>query len=313
LTRKVAILGAPLDLGSHRRGVDMGPSALRYSGLADRLEDLGIDALDCGNVSAEIAEVADEHDEHARYLRDILHSCGQIAGRVAEVARGGRTPVVLGGDHSIAMGTLAGLHAVGGRGGLLWIDAHGDLNRPETSPSGHVSDRVRKDFTPSPTGNVHGMPLAAALGACGFEVPGFEPPPWVDRGRVALVGVRQLDPGEKELVEDLNLCVLTMSDIDRRGIASVMHEALMVGSGEGFVHVSFDVDVLDPEIAPGVGTPVPGGFSYREAHLAMELLAESSMMTSLEVVEVNPTYDDRNATSALAVELIGSALGATIL
>jgi arginase len=293
----VAILGAPLDLGSHRRGVDMGPSALRYSGLSDRLARLGIDALDCGNVSAEIAEVADERDEHARYLREILNSCGQIAARVADVARADRTPVVLGGDHSIAMGTLAGLHSVDGAGGVLWIDAHGDLNRPSTSPSG----------------NVHGMPLAAALGACGFEVPGFGPPPWVERGRVVVIGARELDPGEKRLIEEMNLRVLTMTDIDRRGIASVMHEALTIVQGTGFVHVSFDADVLDPEIAPGVGTPVRGGLNYREAHLAMELIAESGMMTSMELVEVNPTFDERNATAQLGVELIGSALGATIL
>jgi arginase len=226
-----------------------------------------------------------------------LHSCGQIAARVAEVARSGRTPVVLGGDHSIAMGTLAGLHSVDGAGGVLWIDAHGDLNRPSTSPSG----------------NVHGMPLAAALGACGFEVPGFGPPPWVERGRVVVIGARALDPGEKRLIEEMNLRVLTMTDIDRRGIASVMHEALTIVQGTGFVHVSFDADVLDPEIAPGVGTPVRGGLNYREAHLAMELIAESGMMTSMELVEVNPTFDERNATAVLGVELIGSALGATIL
>jgi arginase len=293
----VAIVGAPLDLGSQRRGVDMGPSAIRYSGLAERLEELGAEVVDCGNVSAEIPELAEERDERARYLQEILGSCSQIAARVAEVAHQGRTPVILGGDHSIAMGTLAGLYSVAGSGGLLWVDAHGDLNRPNTSPSG----------------NVHGMPLAAALGACRFTVPGCEPPPWVDKGRVAVVGARRLDPGEKELIEDLGLCVLTMTDIDRRGIASVMHEALMVVQGDQFVHMSFDIDVLYPEIAPGVGTPVRGGLNYREAHLAMELVAETGMLTSIEVVEVNPTFDDRNATAALAVELIGSALGATIL
>jgi arginase len=293
----VGIVGAPLDLGQERRGVDMGPSAIRYSGLAERLERLGAEVVDRGNVFAEIPELAEVGDPHARYLRAILQSCAQTAGGVAEVMREGRTPIVLGGDHSIAMGTLAGLRQVSGPGGALWVDAHGDLNRPETSP----------------TGNVHGMPLAAALGACGFRVPDFEPAPWVDPGRVALIGVRQLDPGEKRLIQELGLCVLTMSDVDRRGIASVMHEALTVVQGPGFVHLSLDVDACDPEIAPGVGTPVRGGLSYREAHLAMELLAEAGMMSSMEIVEVNPTLDSSNATAELAVDLATSALGASIL
>ncbi|MFN2488305.1 MAG: arginase [Actinomycetota bacterium] len=295
--KRVSIVGAPLDLGAARRGVDMGPSAIRISGLAERLGALGTEVVDRGNVSAEIPEVAVEQDEHARYLAEILASCAQIAFQVAGVARDGRVPLVLGGDHSIAMGTLAGLSSVHGSGGLLWVDAHGDLNRPATSPSG----------------NVHGMPLAAALGECGFVLDGFEPPPWVERARCAVVGVRQLDAGEKALIRERNLCVLTMEDIDRRGIASVMNEALMVVHGPGFVHLSLDVDVCDPEIAPGVGTPVRGGLSYREAHLAMELLAETNMMTSLEVVEVNPTLDNANATAELAVDLIVSALGASIL
>ena len=295
--RRVAILGAPLDLGASRRGVDMGPSSIRYSGLAERLERLGLEVVDCGNVSAEIPEVASVRDEHARYLPAILASCSQIARRVAEIVTNGEMPVVLGGDHSIAMGTFAGLHSVHGRGGVIWIDAHGDLNRPESSPSG----------------NVHGMPLAAALGACGFSVDGFDPPPWVDPARVAIVGARQLDPGEKDLIKKLNLCVLTMGDVDRRGIASVMHEAMTVVQGPGFVHLSLDADVCDPEIAPGVGTPVRGGLSYREAHLSMELLAEAEMLTSVEVVEVNPILDHADATGALAVELTASALGERII
>lgn len=294
---KVAILGAPLDLGAARRGVDMGPSAIRYSGLAERMEGLGIEVVDRGNVSAEIPEVASETDERARYLPEILRSCTQIARHVAEIISEGHMPLVLGGDHSIAMGTLSGLASTCGRGGVLWVDAHGDLNRPETSPSG----------------NVHGMPLAASLGACGFSLDGFEAPPWIDPGRVAVVGARELDPGERKLIEDRGLCVLTMSDIDRRGIASVMQEAMVVVRGPGFMHLSLDVDACDPEIAPGVGTPVRGGLSYREAHLAMELVAEAGLMTSMEVVEVNPIRDQVNATGGLAVELIASALGARIL
>jgi arginase len=206
-------------------------------------------------------------------------------------------PLVLGGDHSIAMGTLAGLHSVLGPGGVLWVDAHGDLNRPQTSP----------------TGNVHGMPLAAALGACGFNLEGFDDPPWVDPARVALIGIRSLDPGEKALVQELGLCVLTMADVDRRGLAGVINEALTVVAGKGFVHLSLDVDVCDPEIAPGVGTPVRGGLSYREAHLAMELIAEADLLTSMEMVEVNPVLDHADETGILAVELAGSALGSRIL
>ncbi len=295
--KRLAIIGAPLDLGSARRGVDMGPSAIRYSGLQERLERLGFEVNDCGNVAAELPEVATESDEKARFLPAILASCSQIAGRVADIARGGQFPVVLGGDHSIAMGTLAGLHSVLGAGGAVWVDAHGDLNTPGNSPSG----------------NVHGMPLAAALGRCGFSLHGMAEAPWLDPRRVSLVGVRALDPGEKQLVSDLGLRVFTMSDIDRRGLFEVMREAVDVVSGDGFVHLSLDVDVCDPEIAPGVGTPIRGGFSYREAHLAMELIAEAKVLTSIEVVEVNPVLDHADETGILAVELVASALGASIL
>lgn len=294
---KVAILGAPLDLGAARRGVDMGPSAIRYAGLADHLASLGLDVRDLGNVEAELPEIADVSDTHARYLPEILAACSKIASRVRAIADEGQMPIVLGGDHSIAMGTLAGLHAAHGQGGVLWIDAHGDLNRPGTSPSG----------------NVHGMPLAAALGSCGFALDGFDGPPWVDPSRVALVGIRSLDPGEKELVKDQGLAVFTIADIDRRGVPEIMREAIDVVRGPGFVHLSLDVDVCDPEIAPGVGTPVRGGLSYREAHLAMELIAEAGILTSLEVVEVNPILDHADETGILAVELVASALGARIL
>lgn len=296
-SKEVAILGAALDLGTTRRGVDMGPSAIRYSGLAERLELLGLRVVDCGNVLAEIPEVASVRDEHARYLPAILATCKQIASRVADIAREGQMPLVLGGDHSIAMGTLAGLASVHGPGGVLWVDAHGDLNRPNTSP----------------TGNVHGMPLAAALGECGFSLDGFDDPPWVDGKHVALVGVRSLDPGEKELVRRLDLAVFTMADIDRRGMPEVMDDAIAVVKGANHVHLSLDVDVCDPEIAPGVGTPVRGGLSYREAHLAMEIAAEAGVVTSVEVVEVNPILDLADETGALAVELVASALGARIL
>lgn len=295
--RGVAILGAALDLGSERRGVDMGPSAIRYAGLAERLTSLGLEVVDQGNVSAELPEVAAESDARARYLPDILASCTQIAESVAALASAGHMPLILGGDHSIAMGSLAGLASVYGSGGVLWVDAHGDLNRPSTSP----------------TGNVHGMPLAAALGQCGFTVDGYPGPPWLDAEHVALVGIRSLDPGEKALVRELGLAVFTMADIDRQGVAEVMVQALDVVRGAAFVHLSLDMDVCDPEIAPGVGTPVKGGLSYREAHLALETVAEADILSSLEIVEVNPMFDQGAVTGQLAVELAGSALGARIL
>ena len=275
----------------------MGPNAIRYSGLAERLDGMGIDVLDHGNIIAELPENAGVVDEQTRYLPAILALCAQIANAVADAASGGDTPLVLGGDHSIAMGTLSGLHSLRGPGGVLWVDAHGDINRPSTSPSG----------------NVHGMALAGALGKCGFSMSGLPEPPWVDVERVALVGVRELDPGEKALVREIGLSAFTMADIDRRGIDKVMRDALDVASGPNFVHLSLDVDVCDPEIAPGVGTPVRGGLSYREAHLAMELVAESGILTSLEVVELNPILDNANETGLLAVELVASALGARIL
>lgn len=295
--KKVGIIGAALDLGQSRRGVDMGPSAIRYSGLDQRLLSLGLEVADEGDVIVEIPEIAHVENPQARYLPTILLACAQIAARVQKEIENGSTPIVLGGDHSVAMGTLAGLHQAYGTGGVMWVDAHGDMNRPETSPSG----------------NVHGMPLAAALGACGFEIEGFAASPWVDPERVALVGVRDLDEGEKAFVREHGIRVFTMTDIDRRGIAGVIHEAIEIVEGDGFFHVSFDVDSCDPEIAPGVGTPVMGGLSYREAHLAMELVAERGVLTSMEVVEVNPILDVRNVTGSLAVELVASAMGATIL
>lgn len=295
--QRIGVLGAPLDLGTARRGVDMGPSAVRYSGLEERLHELGVDVADYGNLVVEMPERAAVRDEAVRYLPTILAACSQIAARVVDIAQEGRLPFVIGGDHSIAMGTLAGLAQLHGPGGVIWIDAHGDMNNPANSP----------------TGNVHGMPLAAALGNCGFDIDGAPAAPWLDPEKVALVGVRSLDPGERELVEDKKLKVLTMPDIDRRGAADVMREALDTVRGASFVHVSFDVDALDPKIAPGVGTPVRGGLTYREAHLAMELIAESGLMSSLEVVEVNPIYDNANTTGALAVELVASALGARVL
>jgi arginase len=296
--RPVVVIGAALDLGAGRRGVDMGPSAIRYAGLVPRLRELGLEVEDLGNVGTAVAEATDSGDERARFLPQVKATCEHVAELVEQVVRDGRMPVVLGGDHSVALGTLWGLASVHGPGGALWMDAHGDLNTPATTP----------------TGNVHGMVLAAALGLAGPDFATTRYPlPAVDPKRVALVGVRSLDDGERALVQKQGIAVYTMSDLDQTGVAPVIREALAhVGDG-GFVHTSFDVDVVDPKDAPGVGTPVRGGLDYREAHLAMELIAESSLLASLDVVEVNPILDHENETAKLAVELVASALGARIL
>ena len=274
----------------------MGPSAIRYAGLQERIVALGRECLDWGDVEAGVAEATDAGSPSARYLEAIMQSCAKVAARVDEACKMRHLPLVLGGDHSVALGTLGGMASARGAGGVLWVDAHGDLNRPETSP----------------TGNVHGMPLAAALGAAGEAfATGAWPTPSVDRA--ALVGVRSLDDGERALIEQLNVRVFTMSEIDRRGMEAVMVEALAFLDGSAFLHLSFDLDAVDPMYAPGVGTPVRGGLSYREAHLALELVAESGRLDSLELVEVNPILDVANETAALAVELAASALGARIL
>jgi arginase len=295
--REIAVIGAALDLGQGRRGVDMGPSAIRYAGLEERLTSLGFVVRDHGNVETYVPEATALVDERARFLPEIKRTCERIAAKVVEAVDGGTTPLVLGGDHSVALGTLGGLASALGPGGVLWIDAHSDINTPETSPSG----------------NVHGMALGAALGLGGdaFSSDSW-PLPAVDPKRVALVGVRQLDDGERRLLRDAGVRVFTMSEIDRIGVERAMREALDRVAGPNFVHVSLDLDALDPEIAPGVGTPVRGGLTYREAHLALELAAESGLAGSLEVVEVNPILDRENTTALTAVELVASALGKTI-
>ena len=296
--RPVAVIGASLDLGAGRRGVDMGPSAIRYAELAARIERLGRRVEDWGNVEGAVAEATAVGDEQVRFLAEIKAVCERVAELVADALARDFFPLVLGGDHSIALGTLGGLAAARGPGGVLWVDAHSDINTPETSPSG----------------NVHGMTLAAALGLAGG---GFESAAWplpaVEPDRVALVGVRSLDPGEVDLLSEFGGRVYTMSDVDKLGIERVMRQSLAHVAGPGFVHVSLDMDVLDPDIAPGVGTPVRGGLSYREAHLAMELVAESGLAAALDVVEVNPILDRMNETAKLAVELVASALGERIL
>ena len=296
--RRVAIIGAELDLGAGRRGVDMGPSAIRYAGLGERLASLGIPSQDWGNVHTPIRETTDPGSNDARYLSQIREICERIAEQMRSAAESGLTPLVLGGDHSVALGTIGGLASLHGPGGVLWFDAHGDLNTPSTTPSG----------------NVHGMPLAAVLGRAGA---GFEsdhwPLPAVTTEHSALIGVRSLDPGERAAVKEAGIAVYTISDVDRRGVEPVLREALERVSGAPFVHISVDLDFVDPDVAPGVGSPVRGGLSYREAHLMMELVAESGLLSSLELVEVNPILDHENETARLAVDLAASALGARIL
>jgi len=276
----------------------MGPSAIRYAGLGERVEALGHRCSDRGNVPAPIRETADPGDPNALYLDAIRATCEQVARLVVEATREGQFPLVLGGDHSVALGTLGGLAAVRGPGAVLWIDAHGDLNTPATTPSG----------------NVHGMPLAAALGLAGD---GFEsdvwPLPAIEPARTVLIGGRSFDDGERTLIREHGITVFTMTEIDSRGVEAVVRAALEQVTGAGFVHLSLDLDAVDPEFAPGVGTPVRGGLSYREAHLVMELIAEADVLDSLELVEVNPILDHENQTATLAVELAASALGARIL
>ncbi|HZZ40651.1 MAG TPA: arginase [Acidobacteriaceae bacterium] len=302
--RKIKVIGVPLDLGASRRGVDMGPSAVRVAGLEARLESLGHEVRDGGDVSVAIAETKRSGDQSAHYLKEITETCTRVADMVLKALTEGMTPVILGGDHSVAAGSVSGVSEFYRRQnqniGLLWIDAHADINTPETSPSG----------------NVHGMPLAALLGL-GPEsmanILGFKPK--VRPENVVLVGVRDIDATEKQNIHRAGVTeVYTMRDIDERGMRSVMEEALRAaGRGTAGYHVSLDMDWIDPEDAPGVGTPVRGGATYREAHLAMEIIADHGRMVALEVVEVNPVIDEHNRTADLAVELISSAFGKKIL
>jgi arginase len=302
--KHVAIIGAPLDLGAGRRGVDMGPSAVRVAGLGKRLNTLGFDVTDLGNVPVTQAEsVGDEGPADAKYLPQIAATCERLGELVAEALADGKIPLVLGGDHSIATGTVAGVarfyRESNQKIGLLWMDAHADMNTPQSSPSG----------------NVHGMPLACCVGVGPKELAGmFGFAPKVDAANVALIGIRDVDTLEGGNVRDTGVRAFTMRDIDERGLRSVMDEAIAIASdGTAGIHLSLDMDFLDPEFAPGVGTPVRGGVTYREAHLAMEVISDSGNMVSMEVVEVNPVIDEVNRTADLAVELILSAMGKKIL
>jgi arginase len=303
MPRPVHIIGVSLDLGGNRRGVDMGPSAFRIAGLGERLTALGMQVADAGDLVAPIPETKAEGDPTKKYAREIARVCERLYKSSLGVLDKGGIPLVLGGDHSLAAGSVAAtsdcLRREGKPVGLIWVDAHGDMNTPATSHSG----------------NVHGMPLAALLGSEPAElarIGGFSPK--VDAARTVLIGIRNLDEREKERIRDAGVHVFTMKDIDRSGIAQVVEQAIALAAKDsGGLHVSFDMDVCDPTIAPGVGTPVKGGFNYREAHMVMEMIADSGLLRALDLVEVNPILDDRNMTAILGAELAGSALGQKII
>jgi arginase len=301
----VRIIGGPTDYGSDRRGVDMGPSAIRYAGLAEAVAAAGRTAEDSGDLLVPRAEQRDPAttrvDGAAKHLAETEEVCTRLADEVAGALGEGALPLVLGGDHSVAIGTLAGA-AADATVGALWFDAHGDFNTPATTPSG----------------NVHGMPLAAALGRGAFAEMEWATADGLSEENVVVVGLRSLDDAERELLRDSDVTVFTMSDIDERGVAEVARDAVEVAAdGVDGVHVSLDLDWLDPNVAPGVGTPVRGGVTYREAHAAMETVAEFDdrfdILRSLELVEVNPILDEHNETAELATELAGSALGVRVL
>ena len=301
--RKIRVIGVPLDLGQSRRGVDMGPSAVRVAGLEARLEALGHEVEDGGNVPVAIPEQKKEGAANAKYLKEITATCTKHAELVLKTLEAGKVPLALGGDHSMAAGTVSGVaefyRKQNQRIGLIWIDAHTDINTPESSPSG----------------NVHGMPLAALMGLWSGDLANiYDFSPKVRPENCVLVGVRDIDAVEKENVHKTGIGVFTMRDIDERGMRTVMEEALRIaGRGTAGYHISLDMDWVDPEDAPGVGTPVRGGATYREAHLAMEIIADHGRMLSFEIVEVNPVIDEHNQTADLAVELALSAFGKKIL
>ncbi|WP_435364264.1 arginase [Haloarchaeobius sp. DYHT-AS-18] len=308
MSRKVRLIGAPTDYGANRRGVDMGPSAIRYAGLAAQLEKAGVDCVDTGDLLVPTAETrdpaAEEPDEEgrdAKFVREVEDVCTRLADRVAESIDDGYVPVALGGDHSIAIGSLKGASR-DAEIGTIWFDAHGDYNTPETSPSG----------------NIHGMPLAAALGYRDFEGVEWANSPNLSEENTVWVGLRDIDSEEAEAIRNSEGTVFTMSDIDEHGIAEVVDEALEVATaGVDGIHVSLDLDWLDPNEAPGVGTPVHGGVTYREAHYALERVAEydrnHDVLRSMELVEVNPVLDEQNQTAKLATELAASGLGKRII
>lgn len=296
---ELRIIGAPSDLGQGRRGVDMGPSAIRYAGLKTQLEQLGHRVEDLGNIDVPMPEMHRVTNEKLKYLEEVKKVSQALHEKVSTVIKQGHVPIVLGGDHSISIGSLAGIASVNANFGVIWFDAHGDMNTDETTPSG----------------NIHGMPLAVSLGLGHpdlVNLGGFAPK--VNPKNVVLVGARSIDADEIRLIRESGMKVYSMADIDRAGMAAVMEEAIRIASdGTTGIHLSLDLDALDPMFAPGVGTPVNGGVTYREGHLAMELLAASKKLISVDVVEVNPILDHQNRTASMAVELVESLFGKTVI
>lgn len=295
----ISIIGVPMDLGQARRGVDMGPSAIRYAGLINRLEKLHYKTDDLGDIGvARPNKTVENREDNLRNLEEVVTTNTLLAHTVKGEVTQGKFPLILGGDHSIALGTLAGLSEQYENLGVIWYDAHGDINTVETSPSG----------------NIHGMPLAASLGIGHEALTGLlRDEAKIKPGNVVLIGIRSLDEGEKELLKQLNIKVYTMHEVDRLGMPTVIEETIDYLKACDGVHLSFDLDGIDPSEAPGVGTPVIGGLSYRESHLAMEMLSEAEIITSAEFVEVNPMLDDKNQTGILTVELVGSLFGEKLL
>ena len=295
---QIDIIGVPIDLGADRRGVDMGPSAIRYAHLHSKLEELGYTLSDNGNIEVPIQETCSITDPRLKYIDCIIPMARRVSGAVATSMQGGRFPLVLGGDHSLSVGSIRGA-AKHKKLGIIWVDAHADFNTAETTPSG----------------NIHGMPLAALCGlgdrrlVCLWD----ETPPVVDPRRVAVIGARDLDPGEKRNLREAGVMIQSMEQIDRMGMVSALEKAIdRVSRDVDGIYLSFDMDSLDPRHAPGVGTPVPGGLTYREAHLACEVVAETGKLVAMDLVEVNPILDVQNQTAILAVEFIRSALGSRV-
>ncbi|MCE7794131.1 arginase [Salipaludibacillus sp. CUR1] len=300
MNSKISIIGVPMDLGQNRRGVDMGPSVIRYAGIEERLKNLGYEVKDRGNIDIGRPPQLDvKNEDNLKDLEVVVEANQSLEEKVSEVIGEGDFPLILGGDHSIAIGTLAGVANKADNLGVIWYDAHGDLNTGETSPSG----------------NIHGMPLAVSLGIGHpllTEIGGYAPK--IKPENVVIIGARSLDEGERKLIKEKGIKVYTMHEIDRMGMSKVMEEAIEhVSKNTDAVHLSLDLDALDPHDAPGVGTPVIGGPSYRETHLAMEMLAEKNIITSAEFVEVNPILDNKNQTAEAAVGLVGSLFGEKLL
>ncbi|WOV84069.1 arginase [Sporosarcina jeotgali] len=296
----ISLVGVPLDYGQSRRGVDMGPSAIRYAGAVARLEAIGHQVTDTGDIAVPTGERVGQDQEGLKNLDEVTNACTDLAERVASLTKAEEFPLVFGGDHSMAIGTLAGLSEKYDNLGVIWYDAHADINTEATSPSG----------------NIHGMPLAVSLGM-GHEqlVNIYKDGKKIKPENVVIIGARSVDPGERELIKELGIKVFTMHEIDRDGMTSVMNQAIEYLTAKNIdgLHLSLDLDGLDPLYTPGVGTPVPGGISYRESHLAMEMLQDSGLLTSAEFVEVNPILDDKNGTADVAVGLIGSLFGEKLL